>query len=301
VQGLVSEVSAALAFVEAAVAARAAVPEVERERWRRVLRLGQEVLRRFCIRSGTGAVGEPLSGPAGQGWKRLAQPHPRIYQAVVGAFELQRIVYGTRAGPAIAAAPLEERLRLPESPGSCWRKAMDPVGGGAPARCARRPCRMAQILDWTPAVHRRERVQRHWAQDGVPCWEQAPPAPPAPAAAMVVARAGGQGAPLRGVPPVPPVERRHACPGPPPGGQADRLGGYGLPGGALHPNARSGAGGAVRDPHRRGLPPPARSPSPCVPGYSGIPRAAPSPPGTPSSGGWRGQSSAAIPRGASPP
>jgi hypothetical protein len=56
--------------------------------------------------------GESLALSDGRVVKRLPARHRRPYPSIFGDFSLERVVYGTREGQVIEAAPLEARLGL---------------------------------------------------------------------------------------------------------------------------------------------------------------------------------------------
>ena len=114
--------------------------------------------------------------------KRLPQPHYRPYQSIFGDFVLERVVYGTREGQRIEAAPLDARLGLPED------------------RCS------YLLRDWNQALV----VEHPYAQvdavlgrilglkQSVAGYEATrPPTAPATGAQIVVLSADGKGVPLR--------------------------------------------------------------------------------------------------------
>ncbi len=100
-------------FVQSAAGAGTPVHEVERGLWRRLLPLGYQLQSQFFALVGDGDQGEPVTLAAGQVVRRLPPRHRRPDQSVFGSFELERVVYGTREGPAIEFVPLDARLRLP--------------------------------------------------------------------------------------------------------------------------------------------------------------------------------------------
>jgi hypothetical protein len=87
--------------------------ELERDVWRQVLRLGRQCLRQFFALAGDGDLGEAVRTDDGQHWQRLADRHGRRYVSIFGAFELERVVYGSREGQKIEFVPLDNRLQLP--------------------------------------------------------------------------------------------------------------------------------------------------------------------------------------------
>ncbi|MFO1422665.1 MAG: hypothetical protein U1F70_03275 [Candidatus Competibacteraceae bacterium] len=96
-------------------AARAGLPahELERGLWQSLLRLGHELQGQYFALAGDGDRGETLTLTDGRVAKRLPEHHSRPYQSIFGDFVLDRVVYGTREGQRIEAAPLDARLGLP--------------------------------------------------------------------------------------------------------------------------------------------------------------------------------------------
>ena len=90
------------------------VHEVEQTLWREVRRIGREALALVFTLLGNGDQGEDLELPDGRRLQRLEQEHRRVYQSIFGAFELSRVVYGSREGQKIEFVPLDNRLQLPE-------------------------------------------------------------------------------------------------------------------------------------------------------------------------------------------
>ena len=117
-QGQGLDVAARLAEVTGLVeaAARDGLPahELERGLWQYLLRLGHDLQAAYFALAGDGDCGETLTLADGRVVKRLPEPHSRPYQSIFGDFLLERVVYGTREGQRIEAAPLDARLGLPE-------------------------------------------------------------------------------------------------------------------------------------------------------------------------------------------
>jgi hypothetical protein len=90
-----------------------AIHEVERVIWQEVLRIGRHCLGQFLALQGNGDQGETLVVD-GQEYRRLPALHPRRYLSIFGAFRLERVVYGSRAGQKIDFVPLDNLLQLPE-------------------------------------------------------------------------------------------------------------------------------------------------------------------------------------------
>jgi hypothetical protein len=104
-----------LAYVRTAASQGAAVHDVERGIWQRVLALGRTTLGHFFALQGTGDLGDTITLPDGQAWERLPELHTCRYVSIFGAFTLARTAYGSREGQKIEFVPLDNRLQLPES------------------------------------------------------------------------------------------------------------------------------------------------------------------------------------------
>ena len=117
VEGKPLDVAARLAELTGFVtdAARDGLPahELERGLWQYLLRLGHDLQAAYFALAGDGDCGETLTLADGRVVKRLPEPHHRPYQSIFGDFLLERVVYGTREGQRIEAAPLDARLGLP--------------------------------------------------------------------------------------------------------------------------------------------------------------------------------------------
>lgn len=92
------------------------IHEVERDLWKRVLKIGREALGTFLQLHGDGNVGDEVALADGRKCQRLEQLHHRRYVSIFGEFKLNRAVYGSREKQAIEFVPLDNRLQLPESP-----------------------------------------------------------------------------------------------------------------------------------------------------------------------------------------
>jgi hypothetical protein len=90
------------------------VHQVESSLWDLALQLGRRSLATLFEACGSGDLGETLTLPDGRAVQRLEDLHPRRYVSIFGAFRLQRAVYGSREGQAVAFVPLDNRLQLPE-------------------------------------------------------------------------------------------------------------------------------------------------------------------------------------------
>src|SRR5512147_794698 len=110
-------------FVRSAAGAGTPVHEVERGLWRRLLQLGYQLQGQFFAWVGDGDQGETVTLAEGQVVRRLPEHHRRPYQSVFGAFELDRVVYGTRQSQQIEFVPVDARLGLPA--GKCSYRLQD--------------------------------------------------------------------------------------------------------------------------------------------------------------------------------
>ena len=179
-------------------AARDGLPahELERGLWHYLLRLGHELQAEYFALAGAGDCGETLTLADGRVVKRLPEPHRRPYQSIFGDFTLERVVYGTREGQRIEAAPLDARLGLPGDQCSYllqnWNQALvveNPYGQVNAV--------LGRILGLKQSVASLEAMTRTLA--GAVAGHEATRPPPAPAAGaqIVVLSADGKGVPLR--------------------------------------------------------------------------------------------------------
>ena len=179
-------------------AARDGLPahELERGLWSRLLRLGHDVQARYFAWVGDGDCGKTLTLADGRAVKRLPEPHGRPDRSIFGDFALARVVYGTREGQPIEAAPLDARLGLPEGKFSYLLHDWDQ------ALAVENPYRqvntvLARILGLKQSVASLEAMTRTLA-GAVVGHEAARPAPtPATEKQLVVPSADGKGVPLR--------------------------------------------------------------------------------------------------------
>lgn len=202
-------------FIEGAARQATAAHVVEEELFRRLLALGRQLYAQFLALQGTGDVGEHFALPEGRSLRRLEETHQRSLLTIFGEFALDRAVYGTRAGQAIEAVPLDARLQLPESKFSHllqnWNQLVateQPYG------------QVAQILEMILGVSQHvdslERMSRGMSASAEEfCWSQ--PAPPAPEeGTLLVESADGKGVPIRHAADAPPVRDHQHRRGPKP-------------------------------------------------------------------------------------
>jgi hypothetical protein len=99
-------------LVEQAIREGWRVDEFERASFTELLNLGGELLTAFVAAQGSGDEG-PQVEREGRTLNRLEEPRRRRYVSIYGPLEVQRWVYGTRAGQKIEHVPLDARLGLP--------------------------------------------------------------------------------------------------------------------------------------------------------------------------------------------
>ncbi|MGZ9057575.1 ISKra4 family transposase [Methylomagnum sp.] len=200
VEGKGLDVAARLAELTGFVAgaARDGLPahELERGLWQSLLRLGHDLQAQYFALAGDGDCGETLTLADGRVVKRLPERHVRPYQSIFGDFTVERVVYGTREGQRIEAAPLDARLGLPEDKFSYllrdWDQALAVETPYGQVNAV-----LGRILGLEQSVASLETMTRTLAE-AVAGYEAArPPAAPATGAQIVVLSADGKGVPLR--------------------------------------------------------------------------------------------------------
>lgn len=184
------------AFVRQAAEAGTAAHQVEMGVWQRVLAMGREAMGQFFDVQGDGNVGETIEMPDGREWQRLDELHRRCYQSIFGAFELRRVVYGTREGQKIEFVPLDARLELPESEFSYvlqdWAQSLD-----VDHAFARTAETLQMIFGLSVSVDSLERMNRKMAEsvEGFRSSLKKPPAKDE--GEILVTTADGKGIPMR--------------------------------------------------------------------------------------------------------
>lgn len=183
-------------YVERAARQGVAAHEVEAGIWHRVLELGHQALGLLFTLVGSGDVGEVVVLPSGQEVRRLESPHRRVYQSVFGRFEVERVVYGTRAGQKIEYVPVDTQLQLPESDFSYvlqdWAQSL------AVEHAYRRvPETLGRILEVYPSVDSLERMNLKIAESVRPFRDSRPAPEPEDEGALCVVSADGKGIPIR--------------------------------------------------------------------------------------------------------
>ena len=200
VEGQPLDVAARLAELTGFVtdAARDGLPahELERGLWQYLLRLGHDLQATYFALAGDGDCGETLTLADGRVVKRLPEPHHRPYQSIFGDFLLERVVYGTREGQRIEAAPLDARLGLPAERCSYllrdWNQALVVENPYAQVDAV-----LERILGLNQSVASLEAMTRTLAGAVAGYAAARPPAAPATGAQIVVLSADGKGVPLR--------------------------------------------------------------------------------------------------------
>ena len=199
-QGKGLDVAACLAELTGVVeaAAREGLPAhvLEQSLWRQLLRLGHDLQAVYFALAGDGDCGATLQLADGRVVRRLPEQHPRPYQSIFGDFILERVVYGTREGQRIEAAPLDARLGLPEDRCSYllrdWNQALVVENPYAQVDAV-----LERILGLKQSVASLETMTRTLA-GAVAGYEATRPAPaPATGEQIVVLSADGKGVPLR--------------------------------------------------------------------------------------------------------
>jgi len=173
------------------------VHEVERGLWDLALRMGRQALTAFFDAHSTGDLGESLTLPEGQEVQRLEALHSRRYVSIFGEFTLQRTVYGSREGQALAFVPLDNRLQLPENVFSYvlqdWDQslAMEQAFGQV-SQTIQRMLKLRQSVDTLEGMNRQMAVDVGWFRE-----LQVTP-PPAEEGPIVVTTADCKGNVIRG-------------------------------------------------------------------------------------------------------
>lgn len=180
------------------VAARDGRPahELERDLWSRLLQLGHDLQAAYFALAGDGDRGERLTLTNGRVVKRLPVRHNRPYRSIFGDFTVARVVYGTREGQRIEAAPLDAWLGLPEDQCSYllqdWDQALaveNPYGQVNTV--------LARILGMQQSVAGLETMTQTLAHAVAGYETTRPPVTPAVGQQIVVLSADGKGVPLR--------------------------------------------------------------------------------------------------------
>jgi hypothetical protein len=180
--------------VRAAAAEGRPLHEVERDLWRRLLRLGHAALDQFLQLQGDGDLGETVTLPSGQTCQRFEQRHERRYVSLFGTFRLRRVVYGSREKQKIELVPLDNRLQLPASAFSYvlqdWDQSLCVEEAFRQARAT-----MWRMLELPQSVDSLEHMNQEMAEHVTTFLLNQPP--PAQEGEVVVASADQKGIVLR--------------------------------------------------------------------------------------------------------
>jgi hypothetical protein len=196
-QALVEQFEAVLVFVQSAFDEGGTAHEVEQGLWERMLKLGHDVFQGWLDLFGAGDVEERLGLDDGCAARRLADLHRREIRHVFALFELRRAVYGSRAGQAIEAVPLDERLRLPPGKNSYLLQDGDQEMAMEKPFVHVSTC-LSRILGFRQSVHTLERAQHAMAKAVEALWAQRPVPPAEQEGKILVCTADGKAVPRRG-------------------------------------------------------------------------------------------------------
>jgi hypothetical protein len=157
-QNLVPQI---LELLTAALADGRPIHDVENGLWDLALQVGRRALGVFLDCHGTGDLGPTMTLTDGRTVQRLEERHARRYVSIFGPFTLQRTVYGSREGQALAFVPLDERLQLPASVFSYvlqdWDQALAMEQPFAQvSQTIERILRLKQSVDSLEGVHRQQ-------------------------------------------------------------------------------------------------------------------------------------------------
>lgn len=170
--------------------------EIEGDLFHGVLALGRQLLRAFFDLVGPGDLGEIIELPNDRPVRRLEDTRTRTYQSVFGDFEIERCVYGTRAGQKIELVPTDQRLGLPESEFSYllqdWAQALGVEHAWKPTAEVLR--RMLGVDQWVDSL---ERMCRQMAEAVPDFRKQLPPPKRRQEGKILVATVDNKGVPMR--------------------------------------------------------------------------------------------------------
>src|SRR5438552_4843958 len=186
-----------LELLSAALQEGTAVHQVEQGLWDVALQLGRRSLTALFDARGSADLGATLTLPDGQEVVRLEALHSRRYVSIFGEFTLQRTVYGSREGQALAFVPLDNRLQLPENVFSYvlqdWDQslAMEQAFGQV-SQTIERMLQLRQSVDSLEGMNRQMAVDVGWFRE---LYVTPPPAEEGP---IVVTTADCKGIVIRG-------------------------------------------------------------------------------------------------------
>jgi len=187
--------------IRLAVAEGRPIHEVERDLWRRLRHMGHEALGQFLRLQGDGDMGASVTLPSGDVCQRLEELHERRYVSIFGAFQLRRVVYGSREKQQIEFVPLDQRLQLPASVFSYVLQDWDQ------SLCVEQAFRqasatMGRMLELKQSVDSLERMNQEMAKEATTFMLNRPA--PEQEGEIVVASADQKGIVLRRQPDDPP-------------------------------------------------------------------------------------------------
>jgi hypothetical protein len=185
-----------LTYIQQAAASAERIDQVERTLLQRLLALGHTLLTGYVASQGDGDQGPTAAAPDGRSGRRLPKLHKRRYVSIFGVLEINRAVYGTRAGQKIEWVPLDARLGLPAGEFSYvyedWVQRLCVRGSFAEASQS-----LQCLLGLRAGVRTLEHMNRDLAK-GATAFRDSQPAPPAATEGPVlVLTADGKGVPMR--------------------------------------------------------------------------------------------------------
>lgn len=185
-----------ITFVQQAVASGLRIDQAERGLMQRLLALGHSLLLAYVAARGDGDVGPTFTSADGQTHQRLPQTQSRRYVSIFGELTIDRVVYGTREGQKIAAAPLDQELGLPAGDFSYvledWVQRFGVQDSFAEAGRS-----LACVLGLHLHSRTLEHMNRELAEATVPFRQAQAPPPAAEEGAVLVVTADGKGVPMR--------------------------------------------------------------------------------------------------------
>lgn len=183
-------------YVHEAVNGSDGIHTVESGIWRHILAIGRSALGLYLSLAGDGDAGATIALSDGKPAQRLPEKQSRAYQSVFGSFQIERYVYGSRAGQKIEGVPLDSRLQLPESKFSYLLQDWD-QSLAVESPYAQVNETLERILGFGQSVDSLERMNRQMSQS-VSAFEAARPAVASAAAGdVIVVSADGKGVPIR--------------------------------------------------------------------------------------------------------
>ena len=203
-------------FVRTAAATGLAMHEVEQGLFKRLLELGYELQQWFFALLGDGDQGETVTTGEGRVLRRLPNLHRRAYQSIFGAFELERVVYGTREGQRIEHVPLDARLSLPAGKFSYLLQDWD-QGLAVESPYQQVAGVLRRMLGLEQSVASLEQMTRTMAEAVEGFWAEQSPVPAARTEQVIVLSADGKGVPMRKPATAPPIAAHQHQKGPKPG------------------------------------------------------------------------------------